>query len=68
MIPSNVGSVPAEFSQKRNMIVDCGAPGPMPQQDAGDSHCHEMYPKKFVQLVGCHDPKAGKHEVAHRLH
>jgi hypothetical protein len=66
MIPSNARSVPAEISQKRNTI-DCGAPGPMPQQEAGDSHGREMYPQKFVRLVGCHDPNAGTHEVAYRL-
>jgi hypothetical protein len=68
MISSNVASVPAECSQNRDMIADCGAPGPMPQQDACDSHGHEMYPQKFLQLIGCHNPKAGKREVAHRLH
>jgi hypothetical protein len=52
MIPSKVGSVPAEVSQKRDMIADCGPPGPMPQQDAGDCHGHEMHPQGFVQLVG----------------
>ena len=66
MIPSNLGSVPAELSQKTDMI-DCGAPGPMPLQEAGDSHGHEMYLQKFVRLVGCHDPHAGKHEGGYRL-
>jgi hypothetical protein len=36
----------------------------MSQQDAGDCHGHEMHPQKLVQLVGCHDPNAGKHEEA----
>jgi hypothetical protein len=66
MIPSNVGPVPAELLRKRN-IIDCGAPGPMPQQAAGDSHGREMYPQKFVRLVGYHDPDAGKREDAYRL-
>jgi hypothetical protein len=68
MISINVGSVPAEFSQKRDGITDCGAQGPMSQQDAVGSHGHEMYPQEFVQLVGCRDPNAGKHEGAHRVH
>jgi hypothetical protein len=66
MITSNVGSVPAEFAQKRD-VIDCGAPGPMPQQEAGDSHGREMYPQEFVRLVGYHEPNAGKHEGAYRL-
>jgi hypothetical protein len=68
MVTSDVGRVPAEFPPKRDVIADCGAPGPMPQQDAVGSHGHEMHPQKFVQLVGCHDSAAGKHQVAHRLH
>ena len=68
MIPSNAaGSTLAELSQKKHMISDYGAPGPMPQQDADGFHGHEMYPQKLVQLVGCHDQNAGKHEVGHRL-
>jgi hypothetical protein len=66
MIPSNEGSVPAELSQKTDMI-DCGAPGPMPLQEVGYSHGHEMYLQKFVRLVGCHDPHAGRHDSAYRL-
>ena len=68
MISIDVGSVPAEFPQKKDVIADSGAQGPMSQQDAVGSHGHEMYPQKFVQLVGCRDPNAAKHEVAHRLH
>jgi hypothetical protein len=68
VISINVGSVPDEFPQIRDLIADCGAQGPMPQRDAVGSHGHEMYPQKFVQLVGCRDPHAGKHEGAHRLH
>ncbi len=68
MIPSNVGSVPAELPRKRDAIADCGAHGPMSQQHGGDSHGHEMHPQKLVQLVGCRDPNAGKHEAAPRVH
>jgi hypothetical protein len=69
MIPSNVGSVPAETPQKEDVIAARGAHRPMSQQHAGDSHGHEMHPQKLVQLVGCHDPNAGKHEeAACRLH
>ena len=71
MIPSNARLVPAEpqNEQKEDVIADRGAQGPMSQQHADDSHGHEMHPQKLVQLVGCHDPDAGKHEeAAHRLH
>jgi hypothetical protein len=68
MIPSNVGSVPAEFTRQRDVIADRSAHGPMSQQQAGDSHGHAMHPQKLVQLVGCHDSNAGKHEGAHRVH
>lgn len=66
MIPSNGGPVPAELSQKTDMI-DCDAPGPMPQQEVGDFHGHEMHPQKFVRLVGCHESTAEKPEGAHRV-
>lgn len=68
MIAINAGPVPAKFPKKTDVIADCGVQGPMLQQDAVGSHGHEMYPQKFVQLVGYHDPNAGKHEAAHRLH
>jgi hypothetical protein len=67
MISSKVGSVAAEFPQERD-ATDCGAQGPMSQQDAVGSHGHEMHPQKFVRLVGYHDPNAGKHDAAHRVH
>jgi hypothetical protein len=67
MTSINVGSLPAESSPKRHLIADSGARGPMSQQDAVGFRGHEMYPQKFVQLVGCRDPNAGKHEGAHRL-
>jgi hypothetical protein len=66
MVPLNVSSVPAELPQKTDMI-DYSAPGPMPLQEVGDSHGHEIYLQKFVRLVGCHDPNAGKHAGAYRL-
>jgi hypothetical protein len=68
MISSKLGSVPAEFPHKRDVISDCSAHGPMSQQHAGDSHGHAMHPQKLVQLVGCHDSNAGKHEGTHRVH
>jgi hypothetical protein len=47
MTSINVGSVPAEFPHKRDVIVDCGAHGPMSQQHAGDFHGHEMHPQNW---------------------
>ena len=67
MISSKVGAIAAEFPQKRE-VTDCGAQGPMSQQDAAGAQGHEMHPQKFVRLVGYHDPDAGKHDVAHRVH
>jgi hypothetical protein len=68
MISLKLGSVPAEFPQKRDMINDCDAQGPMLQQNAVGSRGNESYPQKFVQLVGCHDLNARKHEVTYHLH
>jgi hypothetical protein len=65
MVASNVG---VEIRKKGHVIPDRGSPGPMPQQDAGGSHGHEMHPQKLMQLVGYHDQNAGRHDVAHRLH
>ena len=67
MIPSNMGTMPADLPPKKDLSADCGV-GPMPQQDAAGSHGHEMHPQKFVRLVGCHDSAGGKHEIAHRPH
>jgi hypothetical protein len=58
MIPSTMRSMSAEPLLKREAIADGGDLGPMPQQDAGDCHGHEMHPQKLVRLVGCHDPQA----------
>jgi hypothetical protein len=66
MISLKAGAVPAEFPQKRDLIGNYGDHGPMSQQDAVGSHGHEMYPQKFVRLVGCHG--LGKHEVAYHMH
>jgi hypothetical protein len=66
MISRRVDTAPAEFPQKRVVLADNGDHGPMSRQDAVGSHGPEMYPQKFVRLVGCHDSR--KHEVAHRLH
>jgi hypothetical protein len=62
---SNMGSVPAELPQVKDVIAD---QGPMSQQDAADLHGREMHPQKFVRLVGCHESTAGKHEAAFRPH
>jgi hypothetical protein len=67
MIASNMGRVPVSPKQKQ-MTDDCGAQGPMSQQDAGGSHGREMHPQEFVRLVGCHESNAGKQEAARRLH
>lgn len=67
MNPSNTGSVPEEFSREKD-VADCSDHGPMPQQDVVDSHGHQMHPQKFVQLVGCHDAKAGRHQAPNRPH
>ena len=63
MIPSNIRPVPAEPRRKKDVVAD-GAQHPMSEQDAGGSHGHEMHPQKLVRLVGCHDPKARKHDEA----
>jgi hypothetical protein len=68
MIASRMGAVPAELPQKQVEAADCGAQGPMPQQDAAGCHGHEMHPQKFVRLVGCHDLTAAKHEAGWQLH
>jgi len=65
MSPSKTYPVQAQSPQQTDAHADSGVQGPMPQQDAGDSHGHEMHPQKLVRLVGCHDPHAGKREDAH---
>ena len=71
MTTSQMGMVhasPAEFQHQGDVIADSGALGPMPQQDALDSHGHEMHPQRFVQLVGCHASSAERQEGARQLH
>jgi hypothetical protein len=63
MSPSNLRRVLAKSPQKRDVIVDGSAHGPMSEQDAAGAHGHEMHPQKLVQLVGCHEPNATKHEA-----
>jgi hypothetical protein len=64
MISSNMGSVAAQFPQKGRVVGD-RAPGPMPQQGTARYHGDEMQPQKFIQLVGCHDLNAARHEGRH---
>jgi hypothetical protein len=66
MAASNMGPAPAQSLQQRDAVTDRGDLGPMPQQNAGDCHGHEMHPQGLVQLVGCHDSNAEKHEPAQR--
>ena len=42
---------------------------PMSHQNSGD-HGYEMYPQKFVRLVGCHDVPASalRKRVGEKLH
>jgi hypothetical protein len=61
MIFHRMGAAPADLPQKGDARVDHGDHAPMSQQDTVGSHGHEMYPQKFVRLVGCHG--SGKHEV-----
>ena len=68
MTASQMGAVPAELTQGKVEAANCGARGPMSQQDAAGSHGHEMHPQKFVRLVGCHDLIAGKHEAGWHQH
>ena len=70
MTTSNLARQPAEFSQRKELIANSGAQGPvqgpMSQQDAADCHGHDMHPQKFVRLVGCHE--LAQDQAAHRLH
>jgi hypothetical protein len=36
-----MGSIPTELTQETDMIAECGAQGPMSQQDAVGSYGHE---------------------------
>jgi hypothetical protein len=68
MKTTNVRQVPVELPQDRRSIGDCGAQLPMSQQDAADSHGHEIHLQEFLRLVGCHESNAGKHEAVQRQH
>jgi hypothetical protein len=68
MIVSKVGVTPAGMPEKEAMTAADGDHGSMSRQDLYDPHGHEMHPQQFVRLVGCHDPRAGHHDAAHRLH
>jgi len=57
-----VAAKAAELAAKRNAAA-AGMRGPMPQQAASSSHGYEIYPQKFVRLVGCHQSKAAKCDV-----
>src|ERR1700674_1755882 len=54
----------AEFPLKRDVAADCRSQGPMSQQNTDGSGRNELHPQKLVQLVGCRDPNARKHEGA----
>jgi hypothetical protein len=68
MLPPNahpkMHQLPVQPPQQSDATAVSRVHGPMSQQEAGDSHGHEMHPQKLVRLVGCHDPHAGKHEGA----
>jgi hypothetical protein len=54
MTASNPGHASAKPSRAQQSDVHCA---PMSHQNSGD-HGYEMYPQKFVRLVGCHDVPA----------
>ncbi|MCK1652820.1 hypothetical protein IVA88_15435 [Bradyrhizobium sp. 149] len=54
MTASNLRQAPAKSSREQQGGVHCA---PMSHQNSGD-HGYEMYPQKFVRLVGCHDVPA----------
>jgi hypothetical protein len=54
----------AEVPAKRDVAADCGSQGPMSQQNTDGSGSNELHPQKLVQLVGCRDPNARKHDGA----
>ena len=66
MIRSDMRPAPTERHHEMDANADGGGT-PMSQQDAGDCHGHEMHLQKFVRLIGCHDPDAGKHHAVHPL-
>jgi len=71
MMTSNLGLVsalPAVSPREDHMIAGAGALGPMPQQDVMDTHGYQMYPQKFVRLVGCHESSPATHEGSRWWH
>jgi hypothetical protein len=67
MNTSNMVPVP-DAPREEDIIADGGAQRPMSQQDAADSHGHEMHLQKFVRLVGCHESNAASPDAAHPPH
>jgi hypothetical protein len=55
MTASNLGKASAKPSSAQQSDVHCEPVHcePMSHQNSGD-HGYEMYPQKFVRLVGCH--------------
>jgi hypothetical protein len=54
----------SEFLLKQDVATGCRSQGPMSQQNADGAGRNELHPQKLVQLVGCRDPNARKHEGA----
>lgn len=59
MTASNLSQASAKPSREQQSDVHCEPVycAPMSHQNSGD-HGYEMYPQKFVRLVGCHDVPA----------
>jgi hypothetical protein len=65
---SNVVEISPKSQPERDAVAGGGAQGPMPLQNAADSHGHEMHPQKFIRLVGCHESNPEIHDAVGRLH
>jgi hypothetical protein len=65
MIASNMGSGPAEASQKTEATAEGGARRPMSEQNSVHGHGHEMHPQKLVRLVGCHETPSLQRQPQH---
>lgn len=57
MRPANVTISSRGMTKPSGTDADNVRSRPMTQQNSG-AHGYEMYPQKFVRLVGCHDPYA----------
>ena len=71
MMTAEMGQVrtsPAQCPPTTEHMIHGVAPGPMPQQNAFDSHGYDMHPQMFVRLIGCHESSSDKPEPAPRLH